>query len=171
MASDHLSRADDLDGQAIWLRITAAALKEAASRKLSDEANRNGSARRTPSRRGRNPKTPKPATGRTKHASPRLPDGIIREELPKFGLPRAGDPTGQKELILGALWITRGSSWSPQELEGELRRTGLVVMKHNMGIVFLRRMAAADPPLVVKLGEGRGTRYELAPRIVPKEGG
>ncbi len=169
MASDHLSRAEDLDGQAMWLRITATALKEAASRKLSDEASR--SARRTPSRRERNPKAAKPAGGRTKHASPRLPDGIVREGLPKFGLPRTGDPTGQKEMILGALWITRGSSWSPQELEGELRRTGLVAMKHNMGIVFLRRMAASDPPLVVKLGEGRGTRYELAPGISPREGG
>jgi hypothetical protein len=59
MASDHLSRADDLDGQAMWLRITATALKEAASRKLADEASRS----RTPARRGRKPKAPKLANG------------------------------------------------------------------------------------------------------------
>lgn len=164
-----LAEADEHDSDALWYRAQATALREQAARKLSAEAGQAETAGRTPPRQGRNSKTRRPSVGRTASASPRLRAGVTREQLPKFGLPRQKDPTGQQELILGVLWITKGSSWSPRELEDELSRTGLAAMKRNMATTFLRRMAVAEPPLVVKLGEGRGTRYELAPDIHPIE--
>lgn len=168
IASDRLSRAEDHEGQAMWLRIEAAAFTEAATRKLSAGTSQATAANSAPpARKARGSGARRPAGARATSTSPRLPDGLTREQLPKFGLRSAEDPTGQKELILSVFWITRGSSWSPRDLEDELHRTGLVTMKRNMGTTFLRRLSAADPPLVVKLGEGRGTRYELAPGIHP----
>jgi hypothetical protein len=70
-------------------------------------------------------------------------------------------------MILGVLWITKGSLWSPRNLEDEASRVGIGTFKRNMATTFLRRMAVSDPPLVIKLGEGRGTKYELAPGIAP----
>ena len=169
IADDRLRRSEDLEGQALWLRIEAAAFTEAATRKLSAGTSQAGAASSTPAgrTRARSSKGRRPAVARKTSTSPRLPNELTPEQMPKFGLRPTEDPTGQKELILGVFWITRGSSWSPRELEDELHRTGLVTMKRNMGTTFLRRMSATDPPSVIKLGQGRGTRYELAPGIHP----
>jgi hypothetical protein len=164
VASERLSQAEDHEGAAMWLRIEAAAFREAAARKHTANTRRVAAADNAPPRGAGGSTSPSPSTA---SGSPRLPDGLTRERIPRFGLRPMEDPTGQKELILGVFWITRGLSWSPRELENELHRTGLVTMKRNMGTTFLRRLSATDPPLVIKLGKGRGTRYELAPGIHP----
>jgi predicted RNA-binding protein YlxR (DUF448 family) len=168
VGNERLDRAESLEGEAVWLRIEGAAYKEAATRKLSANTSQTKATRKAQPRKVR-AKARRPTAARAPGTSPRLPDGLTREQLPKFGLPRANDPTGQKEMILGALWITRGSPWSPRDLEDELERTGIVTMKRHMATTFLRRLAVSDPPLVIKLGEGRGTQYEVAPGIHPIE--
>lgn len=164
---DLLAAAEEREGEARWQQFQANALRELADdgRRGETTPTKRASGRR--SRRATDRKSPAPgATG----AAPRLPDGLTREDLPKFAMQRGEDPTGQKELMLGVMWITRDLRWSAPEIDAELKRTGLLTLKSHMAITFLSRMAASDPPWVVKHGQGRDTRYQISPDVRPVEG-
>jgi hypothetical protein len=163
---DLLQAADEREGEARWQQLQAHALRELADdgRRSETTATKRASGRRSRSSTGRK----SPASGAT-GAAPRLPDDLTREDLPKFALQRAEDPTGQKEVMLGVMWITRDLTWSAPEIDAELKRTGLLTLKSHMGITFLSRMAASDPPWVVKHGQGRDTRYQISPDVRPIE--
>jgi hypothetical protein len=161
---DLLAAADEHEGEARWQQLQANALRELAN---DGRPSKTAVAKRTPSRRSR--RASRKSSGSTGPA-PRFPDGLTREQLPKFAVRRAEDPTGQKELMLGVMWITRDLTWSAPEITDELERTGLLKLKSHMGITFLSRMAASDPPWVVKHGQGRDTRYQISPDVRPIEG-
>jgi hypothetical protein len=164
---DLLRIADENEGEARWLQIQARALREFAG----DDTRRNGASavKRTPDRRTERKPKRRSSGSATTGVAPRLPDGLTRKGLPKFAMRRGEDPTGQKELILGVMWLTKDLTWSPRELTDELERTGLLTLKSHMGITFLSRMAASDPPWVVKHGQGRDTRYQISPEVRPVE--
>ncbi len=169
-ASGLIARAEELEGEALWCRVQAAALNEAATVRSSvGNRSRGKAARRLPSQRSRASASKPPSTHRT-GADPRLPDGLTREQLPRFGLREGEDPTGRKQLILGVMWISGGSTWSPPEMAAELQRTGLdPTVRRDIALTFLRRMAEGDQPRLNKLGKGRGARYELAADLRPIE--
>jgi hypothetical protein len=163
---DLLAAADEHEGEARWQQLQANALRELANdgRRSETAVTKRApgpGARRTTSRKS-------PAGGATGDAH-RLPDDLTREDLPKFAMPRREDPTGQKELMLGVMWITRDLRWSAPEIDAELKRTEILVLKSHMAITFLDRMATSGPPWVIKHGQGRDTRFQIAPDVRPIE--
>lgn len=168
-AGELLARADELEGEALWCRVQAAALSEAATVRSASRA-RAKTARRTPPRPERPPSSSKLVSPLANNVAPRLPDGVVREQLPRFPLREGEDPTGRKQLILGAMWVSGGSTWSPPEMATELQRTGLDPdIRRDIALTFLRRMAEGDQPRLSKLGKGRGARYELVSDLRPIE--
>jgi hypothetical protein len=169
-ASDLTARAEEFEAEALWCRVQAAALNEAAAaRTTAPRRVRANATRRAPAPRTRQSSAPKPPEQST-NGPPRLSEGVTREQLPRFALREGEDPTGRKRLILGVMWMTRGSTWSPLEVAAELQRTGLDPgIRRDVALTFLRRMARGDPPRLSKLGKGRGTRYELAADLRPVE--
>ncbi len=163
---DLLAAADEREGEARWQQFQANALRELADdgHRSETTATKRASGRRSPPAKGR----ASPARGTT-GAAPRLPDGLTREDLPRFAMPRRDDPTGQKEVMLGVMWITRDLRWSAPGIDAELKRTEILVLKSHMAITFLERMAASDPPWVIKYGRGRDTRFQIAPHVRPIE--
>lgn len=163
---DLLRAAEEHEGEARWQQLQAKALRELADdgRRSETTPTKRASGRRSRGAKGR----ASPARWST-GAVPRLPDGLTREDLPKFAIPRRQDPTGQKDVVLGVMWITRDLKWSAPGLDAELKRTEILVLKSHMAITFLERMAASDPPWVIKYGEGRDTCFQIAPNVRPIE--
>lgn len=162
---DLLRAAEEHEGEARWQQLQAKALRELADDGRSETtATKKVSGRRSRRATGR----ASPARGTT-GAAPRLPDSLTREDLPKFAMPRREDPTGQKEVMLGVMWITRDLRWSAPGIDAELQRTEILVLKSHMAITFLERMAASTPPWVIKYGQGRDTRFQISPDVRPIE--
>jgi hypothetical protein len=163
---DLLAAAAEHEGEARWQQLQANALRELANDGRRSETS---ITQRTSGRRSRRTTARKSPGPQVADDAPRLPDGLTREDLPKFAIQRGEDPTGQKELMLGVMWITRDSRWSAPQIDAELKRTGLLVLKSHMAITFLERMATSVPPWVIKSGRGRDTRFQIAPDVRPIE--
>jgi hypothetical protein len=157
------AQAAELAAQSRWKRIFAAALEQVATStsgredkasRGTDEGERARGVRKTPE---------------TLPLSPRLPAGITRADLPQFPLAAGEDPTGRKNLILGAMWVTRRDGmWRPGDMTAELQRSGLDPGVTRQDVLnSMRRMAARDPRRLQKVGDGRGARYAIPEHLVP----